>query len=432
METVYRDYAPKGVRFVYLYKALAHPELNGYVNPITLEERLMHVEEAKRVLGSEIAWIADNMANELKHALGNRQNSEYLVDPKGRILRVRAWSDPDQLRRDLAEFVGSVENPTEVSDLNMTIRPAPEHAQTGVVPRIEKPGTYRTLVSRPQLAKTDEPFYTKLRAEADQDLLRSGEGKLYLAFLLDPLHGVHWNNLAPAMDVELSAPEGVRITPAKLQGPKVNEDADADPREFLVHVKRGDSREPLGMRFRYFACTDTWCRPVTQEYLITWEVDRDAGRVRSGRMDFNRTGPGRGQGGGPGRAGGGFGPQRSVERLLAGDTDGDDRLTAEELPEQMRRNFDRMDRDGDGYVEPSEIEALMQRDVGRNRPPGGLGGLTRWDSDGDGQLSIEEVPPQMERRFRQLDTNRDGFLDQAEVSAMRGRGRAPASRGNGN
>ena len=438
METVYRDYAPKGVRFVYLYKALAHPELNGYVNPITLEERLMHVAEAKRVLGSEIAWIADNMANELKRALGNRQNSEYLLDPEGRILRVRAWSDPDQLRRDLAELVGPVEDPTEVSDLNMKIRPAPEHAQTGVVPRIEKPGAYRTLVSRPQLAKTDEPFYTKLRAEADQDLLRSGEGKLYLAFLLDPLHGVHWNNLAPVMDVELSAPEGVRITPAKLQGPKVEEDADADPREFLVHVKRGDSQEPLGMRFRYFACTDTWCRPVTQEYLITWEVDRDAGRVRSGRMDFNRTGPGRdpggrrGQGGGSRRAGGGFDPQWSVERLLARDTDGDDRLTPAELPEQMRRNFDRMDRDGNGYVEPSEIEALMQRGVGRNRPPGGLGGLTRWDSDGDGQLSIEEVPPQMERRFGQLDTNQDGLLDQAELSAMRGRGRGPAGRGNGN
>lgn len=438
METVYRDYAPKGVRFLYLYKALAHPELNGYVNPITLEERLMHVKEAKRVLGSEIAWIADNMANELKHALGNRQNSEYVLDPKGRILRARAWSDPDQLRRDLAEFVGPVENPTDVSDLNMEIMPAPEHARTGVVPRIEKPGTYRTLISEPQLAKTDQPFYTKLRAEADQDLLRSGEGKLYLAFLLDPLHGVHWNNLAPAMDVELSASEEVTITPAKLQGPKVEEDADADPREFLVHVKRGDSQEPLGMRFRYFACTDTWCRPVTQEYLITWEVDRDAGRVRSGRIDFNRTGPGRdpgarrGQGGGPRGAGGGFGPQRSVERLLARDTDGDDRLTSEELPEQMRRNFDRMDSDGDGYVEPSEIEAMMQRDAGRNRPPRGLGGLARWDSDGDGRLSIEEVPPQMERRFGQLDTNRDGLLDQAELSVMRGRGRAPAGRRSGN
>lgn len=398
----------------------------------------MHVEEARRVLGSEIGWIADNMANELKHALGNRQNSEYVLDPEGRILRARAWSDPDQLRRDLAEFVGPVENPTEVSDLNMQVMPAPEHAKTGVVPRIEKPGTYRTLISRPQLAKTDEPFYTKLRAEADQDLLRSGEGKLYLAFLLDPLHGVHWNNLAPAMDVELSASEGVRITPAKLQGPKVEEDGDADPREFLVHVKRGDSQEPLGMRFRYFACTDTWCKPVTQEYLITWEVDRDAGRVRSGRMDFNRTGPGWGPGGRPGRgggpigAGGGLGPQRSVERLLARDTDGDNRLTRGELPEQMRRNFDRMDRDGDGHLEPSEIEAMMQRDVGRNRPARGLGGLARWDADGNGQLSIEEVPPQIERRFGQLDTNRDGFLDQAELSVMRGRGRAPAGRRNGN
>ena len=169
---------PKGVRFVYLCKALAHPELNGYLNPITLEERLMHVAEAKRVLGSEIAWIADNMANELKHALGNRQNSEYLLDPGGRVLRARARSGPDQLRRDLAEFVGPVEYPTDVSDLNMEIKRAPLHAPTGVVPRIEKPGTYRALISRPQLAKTDQPFYTRLRAEADQELLRSAEGKL--------------------------------------------------------------------------------------------------------------------------------------------------------------------------------------------------------------------------------------------------------------
>ncbi len=107
-------------------------------------------------------------------------------------------------------------------------------------------------------------------------------------------------------------------------------------------------------------------------------------------------------------------------------------MTREELPEQMRRNFDRMDRDGDGHLEPSEIEAMMQRDVGRNRPARGLGGLARWDADGNGQLSIEEVPPQIERRFGQLDTNRDGLLDQAELSVMRGRGRAPAGRRNGN
>lgn len=438
METVYRDYAPKDVRFVYLYKALAHPELNGYVNPVTLEERLMHVEEAQRTLGSEIPWIADSMANELKRAIGNRQNSEYVLDPDGRVLRARAWSDPEQLRKDLTEFVGPVETPTEVSDLNMRFKAAPEHAPTGVVPRIEKLGTYRALISEPQLAKTDEPFYTKLRAEADRDLLRSGKGKLYLAFLLDPLHGVHWNNLAPSMDVELSAPKGVIVTPAKLHGPKVEEEADADPREFLVHVNRGDSHEPLGMKFRYFACTDTWCRPVTQEYLITWEIDRDAGRVRSERIDFNRTGQGRnargrrGQGGGQRAAGASPNSERSLERLMARDVDGDDRLTPEEVPEQMRRNFDRVDRDGNGYLDSSEIQSIVQRTPNRNRPAGNSGGLARWDADGDGMLSIDEVPPQMERRFEALDTSGDGLLDQGELSAMRGRSRGPGGGGNRN
>ena len=435
---MYRDYSPKGVRFVYLYKALAHPELNGYVNPVTLEERLMHIEEAKRVLGSEIPWIADTMANDLKHAIGDRPNSEYLLDPKGRVLRARAWSDPGQLRKDLAEFVGPVRNATKVSDLRMEIKPAPKHAPTGVVARIRKPGTFRTLISKPQLAKTTEPFYTKLRAEADQPLLQAGEGNLYLAFLLDPLHGVHWNNLAPAMDVEFSVPDGVKITPAKLQGPKVDEEADADPREFLVHVNRGASQEPLGMKFRYFACTDMWCRPVTQEYLITWEVDRDAGRVRSGRMDFNRTGQravpggGRGRGGGPSGRGGAAGTGDPVERLLAGDLDGDDRLTPEELPEQMRRNFDRLDRDRDGYVEPSELEAMMQRGASRTRPAEGPVGMMRWDADRDGMLSIGEAPPQIGRRFEALDTNGDGLLDQEELAAMRGPGRGPGGRGNGN
>ena len=236
------------MRFVYLYKALAHPELNGYVNPVTLEERLAHIEEAKRTLGSEIPWIADTMTNDLKHAIGDRPNSEYLLDRAGKVLRVRAWSNPSQLRKDLEEFVGPVENPTEVAELNMKIKPPPEHAPTGVVPRIRKQGFYRTLRSEPRFEKTSEPFYAKLRVEAERKLLSTGEGKLYLAILPDPIHGVYWNNRAPAMDVELTPPEGVGISTTRMKGPDVKEDADADPREFLVDVKLGEAREPLGLK----------------------------------------------------------------------------------------------------------------------------------------------------------------------------------------
>ena len=90
------------------------------------------------------------------------------------------------------------------------------------------------MQTEPRLEKTTEPFYAKLPAEAERKLLSTGEGKLYLAFLSDPLLGVHWNNRAPAMDVELTPPQGIEISPGKMKGPDVKEDADADPREFLA------------------------------------------------------------------------------------------------------------------------------------------------------------------------------------------------------
>jgi hypothetical protein len=55
------DYQPKGVEFFYIYKPLAHSEYDNYLSPFTIQERLMHVMEAKRRLGSSITWLADTM-----------------------------------------------------------------------------------------------------------------------------------------------------------------------------------------------------------------------------------------------------------------------------------------------------------------------------------------------------------------------------------
>ena len=101
------------MKFYYIYKALAHPGLNGYVTPYTLEERLMQIQEAKRTLGSRIPWISDTMSNDLKHALGDASNPEFIIDPDGRLANKRMWSDPEGLREDLARLVGPVENPTD-------------------------------------------------------------------------------------------------------------------------------------------------------------------------------------------------------------------------------------------------------------------------------------------------------------------------------
>lgn len=241
----------------------------------------MHVKEAERRLGSTIPWLCDTMDNEVKHKLGDAPNSEFVLDAEGKIVVRRAWSNPDQLRRDLQELVGDVDRVTKIADLDLKTIPPPKAAAAGVVPRLKLEGGYSPVIVQPQ--ESEHPFYVKLRAEADENLLRSGNGKLYLGFLLDPIYHVHWNNLVEPIRFEITTVNGVEITPAAGAGPQVKEPSDIDPREFLVTVESpGRVTQPLEVEIKFFACNDSegWCKPVTQKYLVELSVDRDAGQVQ--------------------------------------------------------------------------------------------------------------------------------------------------------
>jgi hypothetical protein len=287
LETIQRDYASRGVKFYYIYKSLAHPENNGYVQPLTLQERLLHLKEAERTLGSKFTWLADNMENELKHKLGNSPNSEFIFDPAGKVVRHRSWSAPSELRKDLEQLVGAVEKPTQVADLKLKTAPPPKAAASGVVPRVQVSGSMRAFKVTAEESK--EPHYVKLRAEVDQNFMSNGLGKLYLGFHLDPLYHVHWNNLVDPLTYELELPENVTVTPAKGSGPKVKQPADIDPREFLLNIDelKQVSNAVIKVKVKYFACNDDegWCKPVNQTFLLTLEADRDGGssRQRGGR-----------------------------------------------------------------------------------------------------------------------------------------------------
>ena len=288
METVERDYAPKGVKFYFVYKALAHPEWDGYIQPFTLEERLMQVAEAKRTLHSSFTWIVDAMDNRMKHAMGSRPDSEFVFDPNGVIVRARDWSDPKELRKDLETLVGPVDNPTTIADLEYVYEPPPMVAAKGVIPRLKKPGRMSALTLKPTWSKGGEPWYAKLRAEADQSLLENGAGMLYLGFRLDPVYHVHWNNLdADAILVKLETADGVTLSKTLLKGPQVDVPADIDPREFMIQVKGMKKETPITLSVSYFACNDEkgWCKSVEQKYSIVLERNADGGRVFPDRMN---------------------------------------------------------------------------------------------------------------------------------------------------
>jgi hypothetical protein len=344
LETIERDYAPRGVRFFYIYKALAHPETNGYITPFTLSERLMHIAEAKRTLDTKFTWICDSMSNDLKHALGDRPNSEFVIDPNGTIVVARQWSRPEQLRRDLASLVGEVENPTQVSDLNMKRIPNRPKAEIGVVPRVKTPSPMDPLLTKP-VETAGTPHYAKLRVEL-------GNNQLYLGIFLDPLYKVHWNNQAAAVQYEIEPPAGVTVEPATGAGPKVDVDADADPREFLVAIE-GRSEQPMKITIKYFACDDaeTFCIPVTQQYWVSFDRDRDGGSRRSS----NRSAPA---------------------------ADGRGSPLANRMFEMMRRLpiMAALDRDRDGTISASEID----------QAPNSLRGV---DRNRDNEITLDEMRP---------------------------------------
>ncbi len=105
--------------------------------------------------------------------------------------------------------------------------------------------------------------------------------------------------------------------------------------------------------------------------------------------------------------------------LMQFDADKDGNISRDEAPAFLQNFFDRVDTDGDGMLSATEIQAMRARGGGRGR--GGMGNLTSFDRDKDGKVSRDEVPEQMQPFFDRVDSNGDGFIDQAEIDALRQR-----------
>ena len=331
------------------------------------------------------------MSNDLKHALGDASNPEFIIDPEGKLANKRMWSDPEGLREDLAQAGGTGQESDPDRRSGFGNSTAARAGGEGVVPPIELPRQMLALEVEPVATDDNVPFYVKLRAEADRDLLRQGAGKLYLGFHLDPIYAVHWNNLVDPLHFELKLPRGA-ASPLSGAGPKVDVESDSDPREFLIDVDAWQSETPLQATISYFACDDaeTFCIPVTQQFQISLERDPDGGR-RAGTF------PGRGRGGMP-------------ARLLDRDANGDGRISRDEVPERMERIFGRLDANGDGFIDEDELEGMASRPRMQR--------FLESDENGDGRLSRDELPEQMRQRFERMDANGDGYIDREELEVM--------------
>jgi EF hand len=363
IEAAYADYAPKGVQFFYFYKQLRHPELDGYMQAQNMSERLLQLAEARKKLGTKVPWIADTMDDDMRKGLRSGSWSVYLISPKGEVVYASGRIDANGLRSALSKAVGPVATPTKASDLNLPqiVRPASfvnEDSELGVA----RPDglSIVTIIA----TETEETYYVKLRAEADDALLNTGTGRLFLGFYPDPIHHAYWNNLTEPMKYKLTLPEGVVASPAEASSQKATGDKDTKPRQFWVDISSDKPFDEIGLKLDYFGCTSEMCLPLTHEYTIKMENENRGSRT---------------YGMNTGRAGSSI-PVNSVGHRMEGlDTSKDGLVSYDEMYTQMmkrngidfskekaQQHFDRMDLNKDGFLSLDELTRESQNQRNRN------------------------------------------------------------------
>ncbi|MDF7825328.1 hypothetical protein P4B35_14985 [Pontiellaceae bacterium B12227] len=349
IELAARDFHPKGIRFYYIYRHLKHPENNGYVRPYQIKERARHAQLAKEQLLTAVPWAYDGMDNAASKALAPEGTSNVFVFSKtGEEIYQGSISEPDSLREVLIGLAGAVTQPYSIEALpSPTLQPV-NAAESKLVPRPKvsvATDKFKPLQISPKESRS--PFYVKARIEASEELLSSGDGKLYLGFHIDPLYRVEWNNLGEPLKYVLKTPQGV-VAPSINSAARVSAAAtDAEPREFILQARKLDLNKPLNLQVTYSVHTAAKRNiEVVQQYTIFLAADAFGGNVIGRQISSKNAISAKAK----------SASQDSAFKAMLRryDIDRNGKLTEDEVIGGLRTHFDEIDSNGDGAINESE------------------------------------------------------------------------------
>lgn len=109
------------------------------------------------------------------------------------------------------------------------------------------------------------------------------------------------------------------------------------------------------------------------------------------------------------------------------DTNGDGKITAEEMTAHRANRFAENDTDGDGSLSKEELLTVMLDGAAERMESRVDRMFDRKDNDGDGKISLAELTNEdhSDRMFERLDTDEDGAISKEELeeASSRGHGR---------
>lgn len=282
IEAAARDYSGKGVGFFYIYCYLLHPENHGYVQPITLTERARQIMDAKRLLRTRVDWLCDSTRNDAAKTLDREKNNLFIYTKGGVEEYAGNITDGKSFRIALGELAGRIKSPTRPERFTPPDLAPVNMQEAQYVNRAKIDPTKETFQAlQITSGRSRLPYYAKLRAEANEALLETGTGRMYLGFHLDPLYRVEWNNLGKPLRYAIKVPRGIALTPSINEAEKVSVGTDNEPREFLLNIRKWNPKVPIPITVSYTVHSDRSKRTieVTQRYLLKLERDPFGGTV---------------------------------------------------------------------------------------------------------------------------------------------------------
>ncbi len=273
-EQIARDFTDCNVRFFHLHKGLVHPELRNLLDPYTLRERRLLIEQFGAELQSRIPWLVDGPEEKLSSIWGKAvPNLQLVVDPQGKIVHASEWGDPAALRQVLQSiFLGWQSAGTATSFSAETrftpLRRADLRRSGTTWQHIDKPLYMPPLVVEPVVDDPERSYFVKLRVEAERPTLKGKPGRLYLRFDLDPVYRVTWDPTQPIVTAQFRTPTPRPQLLQKLPAP-ARAVAGTDPAEWLLDSPEG--REPFEVRLGYRVTdADGQTTEAVQRFVVEW------------------------------------------------------------------------------------------------------------------------------------------------------------------
>ncbi len=355
IESAARSYDSADIRFFYIYHYLSHPENNGYLQPFHIFERARQAQLAGQLLRNRIPWLLDTMDNQAAKALEHAEDNHsiFIYSADGRQRFSGTITDTAAFRKALGNLSDAPDPTTDpATPLPPKIKPI-NLKPAEVVNRIQfHPATDAFLPLKISPKKSRSPYYVKLRAEANHALLKSGNGKVYLGFHVDPLYNMEWNNKKDPLKYTVFTSKGV-LAPSTKRAPRVQDrPTDSEPREFILDARQLDLSKPLSIKIEYYVSSPDRRKrkKVSQSYLVHLKPDPYAGHAFRRQIPYDEP----------------FPPTKNVSitdihpDLLTYDSNGDGRLSRNEISGTLYMKFPDIDTNGDGYLSDEEYATYLR------------------------------------------------------------------------